>query len=144
MRTAPLLLAGLGLALLAGCGRRGDNSQLSVYPVSGKVVLANGQPVPGARVRLTAKPGPNRGGADAFGTTQPDGTFKLQTMDNRDGAMPGMYKVVVEPADKDPKVSAQDREFARRNIPAAYRSEDTTTLEAEVKPSDNNLELTLK
>src|SRR5262245_35488370 len=126
----------MGLLLLCGCGSSGQNST-TIYQATGKILLVNGQPLRGAQVRLVAKLGPNRGGADAFGSVETDGTFKLLTLDNKEGAMPGMYKVVITPRDNDPKTSAADKAFARQNIPTKYTSEDTTDLEAEIKSGTN-------
>jgi hypothetical protein len=133
------------LLLLAGCGTKGDNAELRVYPVSGTVTLPNGQPVRGARILFTAKLGtPNPGGSDAFAEIDSQGNFKLQTMDNRDGAMPGMYKVMIQPATNNPRVSKDDLSYARQNIPKTYWSDDTTTLEADVKPEPNTFTFKLK
>jgi hypothetical protein len=145
MKTFSLLLAGLGLFLLAGCGSKGNNESFAVYPVTGKVSLANGQALRGARVRLIAKTGdPNAGGTDAFADLQADGSFTLLTMDNREGAMPGLYKVIVQPATNNPKMSKEDVAFAQRSIPKVYQSEDSTTLDAEVKKESTTLDLKLK
>ena len=145
MRKCFLRGGALCLLLLAGCGGKGDNAALSVYPVTGTVTLANGQPVRGAQVRLTAKlGGPNPGGSDAFAVTDAEGNFKLQTMDNREGAMPGHYKVVVQPATNNPSVNKEALAHAQRTIPRIYWSEDTTTLEAEVKPEGTALNLQLR
>ena len=145
MKTFSLIVAGLGMILLAGCGTKGDNASYPLYPVTGKVLLANGQPVRGARILLTAKIGdPKIGGSDAFADIDSDGNFKLLTMDNREGAMAGMYKVIVQPATSNPKVSKEDLSFAQRSIPKVYQSEDTTTLEAEVKKESTTLEFKLR
>jgi len=145
MKTFSLLLAGLGLFVLGGCGSKGDNETLPVYPVTGKVTLPNGQALRGARLRLVAKTGdPHAGGSDAFADVQTDGSFTILTMDNREGAMAGLYKVVVQPATNNPKVSKEDLAFAQRSIPKPYQSEDSTTLEVEVKKEATTLDLKLK
>ena len=145
MKALSVLVAGLGMIILTGCGSKGDNSSLEVYPVDGKVSLASGQALRGARIRLIAKTGtPNSGGSDAFADVGSDGTFKLLTMDNREGAMPGLYKVVVQPATNNPKMSKEDVAFAQRSIPKIYTSEDTTPLEAEIKKENTSLDLKLK
>src|SRR5262245_37076158 len=119
MRQATRFWPMLGLLLLCGC-TTGENPS-KVFPVSGKISLTDGQPLRGAQVRLVAKiGGPHPGGADAFGPVESDGSFKLMTMDNKEGAMPGLYKVVITPNDKDPKTSSADKAFAKQNIPKKY------------------------
>jgi hypothetical protein len=82
--------AGL-LALLivaGGCDRGGGT-----IPVQGAVKL-DGRPLANASVGFIAQ---NKGGRDAFGFTNVDGVFQLSTSKINDGALPGKYKVVVQP-----------------------------------------------
>jgi hypothetical protein len=80
---------GVLVATLAGCGG-GPN----VYPVSGSVRL-KGKPLAGATVTFA----PVGEGRAAVATTEPDGTFRLNTNlpggSGGSGALPGDYKVTV-------------------------------------------------
>src|SRR5262245_61830975 len=76
------------LLLVAGCG---DGSGL--VRVRG-VVKLDGEPLAGATVVfVTQQPG----GRDAYGATDANGAFELTTLNPRDGAAPGKYKVVIQP-----------------------------------------------
>jgi hypothetical protein len=81
---AGLAALAVGLAL-SGCGGQGP------VKVTGTLTL-NGQPVEGAMVQFFPA---KDGGRPATGTTQADGSFRLTTVENYDGAMPGEYKVVI-------------------------------------------------
>ncbi len=65
-----------------------------VYPVKGRVLLANGKPLTGGAIQFIPAPG----GLLASGPIGPDGTFTLVSLDRRDGAAPGAYKVRIEPS----------------------------------------------
>jgi hypothetical protein len=79
--------AGLVSILLAGCGPGSSGT----IPVSGKITKG-GQPLAGALV--TFQPNAADGKA-ASGTTDSAGVYKLTTLVNGDGALPGSYKVTV-------------------------------------------------
>ncbi len=82
-----LCLVGFFL-LIVGCGE-GNGT----IPVSG-IVKMDGQPVVDASVSFIPQ---SEGGQQATGTTDASGKFVLSTVDPRDGAMPGKYKVVIAP-----------------------------------------------
>ena len=82
----PLLLA------IAGCGGSGLYSG-KLYPATGQVLLADGQPLKGGSVRFI----PKLSGLPATGKIAADGTFFLTTK-TREGAAPGEYKVRIEPS----------------------------------------------
>ncbi len=72
---------------IAGCG-----GGSGTVPVSG-IVRLDGQPLQDASISFV----PEGGGKHATGTTDMSGKFVLSTVDPRDGAMPGTYKVVIAP-----------------------------------------------
>ena len=86
----PLWPAGLAVVLLtaAGC-----TSKYTPVPVSGVVTL-DGQPVSKATVYFYAV-GDDKEGRPAQGATDENGEFRLSTLGDGDGALPGEYKVVV-------------------------------------------------
>jgi hypothetical protein len=79
------------LVLVSGCGERP-----SMVPLRGTVRL-DGRPLPNATVSFIAQ---GASGRDAFGFTDANGVFQLSTLKSGDGALPGKYKVVVQPVDQ--------------------------------------------
>lgn len=75
-----------GLLLVAGCQPKLSNP--NVIPVTGSVTY-QGQPVAGANVVFQAT---DQG---SFGLTDAQGSFKLQTFEPGDGALPGEYSVSI-------------------------------------------------
>lgn len=73
------------LAMLSGCG---GADQPKTVPVTGKVTY-NGDAIAGAQVTFRG------GGHTALGVTGPDGTFKLSTFGDGDGATLGEKNVTV-------------------------------------------------
>ena len=82
MRSVVLLVF---VVVLMGCG---DGS--GTVPVKGKILL-DGAPLPGASISFV----PQGTGRQATGTTDDRGFFTLSTIDPKDGAMPGKYKVIL-------------------------------------------------
>ena len=94
MKNFSLAVAGFALFLLAGCGTKGDNASLVVYPVSGKVTLKDA-PLPGGQV--TFMPDQSKGNKSKLspsGKVGSNGEYTL-TSDGRSGAPLGWYKVIV-------------------------------------------------
>ncbi len=90
------LLALLTFALLftQGCGRP---EMPETFPVKGKVVYENGQPVPSGMVQFQSQSDQS---VLVNGGIQPDGTFTLSSVkeDYRiDGAIAGQHRVTVVP-----------------------------------------------
>ena len=131
----------LGLAfgglLLAGAGcTRSDG--LAVHPVSGSLRV-NGKPAPAAV--LTFHPVAEAGSEPVRPTarTGPDGTFKLTTRAEGDGAPAGEYRVTVSwfaPAVGKRPVEGDDG-AARALLPDKYSRPETSPLRAVVRPGDN-------
>jgi hypothetical protein len=113
---------GYGAVLfLGGCGG------LKLVPVSGTVYV-DGQPA--ARGSVIYKPDKSRGnesGYEPLGVINPDGTYKLITQ-NRTGAPPGAYKVVVFYF----KPVKSSKEEVSSLIPAKYNDANATPLAVEV------------
>jgi hypothetical protein len=102
----------LAVAILAGCGKDGDQPAFpELHPVKG-VVKKGGQPVSGGSVRFT--PDADRGEFLINSEVGPDGTFTLSTVRTTDrsgerkpGAAAGKYKVTYMPAGGDQTAAAQ-------------------------------------
>lgn len=133
----------LGVILLAclavaGCG--GD--QLPTAPVQGKV-LYQGKPLQFGAVTFQPAAGP-----PASGAIQPDGTFRLSTYGNNDGAVLGMHKVAVscfdsQRPDAPPPDPNAEPGLGKPLVPQKYLSADTSGLTAEVKSRNEPFEFQL-
>lgn len=113
--------------LAVGCNNRPPTS-----PVSGKV-LYNGAPLPYGTVILQPAQG-----QPAAGAIQPDGTFRLSTFAENDGATPGAHKVSVacyssqSPAAKAKPPTGGEPTMGELLIPNHYLYGDQSGLTAEV------------
>jgi len=142
MITRRMFLGGIGAtALLAGCSNSLPPAR-KAYPARGKVLLANGVPVRLATVHLDPKD--RTKGNEAEGLIGDDGTFSIRTYSNRepDGAVPGEYKVWIEPYSK-AKNGEKPKSAVPSAIPKKYQQGDTSELTVVIKPEENVLELKL-
>ena len=128
------LLAALGAALLcAGCGS--PSPQKPVFPARGKV-LFGGKPITPALVVLHPV-----GGADAerpVGRTRQDGSYRLSTYSDTDGAPSGEYAVTVTWT---PAVARRDGETepGRNLLPPRYGKPETSGLRVRIAEGPNDL-----
>lgn len=139
MKSAKLFMVLYGILAVgcAGCGSTdGGVKPVTVYPVKGAVVLADGKPLSGGKVYFV----PKDGALTAEGKIGPDGTFTLETGGSGDGAPLGDYKVRVEP--EDTSVLAGKKAARGKTLPYAikYLDEDGSGLVATVKAEPNTLE----
>jgi hypothetical protein len=121
-RWAVLLL----LAGVTGCGPR-------LYPVRGKVTLDDGKPLTRGLVLFEASgDGPR---VMARGEVQPDGSYQLSTHKPGDGALPGRYRVLLNPMD------LSDLPDEKKNLPfdIRYLKYETSGLEFEVRAEPNDI-----
>jgi hypothetical protein len=134
-RLASCLFAAI---VVSGCG--GDPNAppiVRVYDVKGKVVLADGKPLTSARIFFVSKDGM----MTPVGTIGPDGTFSLRTGQSGEGAVPGEYKVRIEPEDASLLPGAKVPVKGKRlPFPPKYLDEDTSNLIATVRAEANQLE----
>src|SRR5947209_5032045 len=121
----------LVVALAAGCSRAGPPPPTTV-PARGRVLLPDGQPLPGGRVELkpTANPA-----VEAFGDVDPGGSFTLTTYAPGDGSIPGTYKVVISPFNYRSRSGSPTKIAAAGRVPARYREAGTSDLTVEVRPA---------
>jgi hypothetical protein len=121
-----------GCLVLAGCGGKS-------VPVNGLVKFSDGSDVSvlqGYEVSLQAE----GGGASSYGTIEADGTVKLSTFGQFDGAVPGKYRVTITPsASPDP-----DKPPPKPAIPAKYGAFETSGLTVEVQAGANSIEWVLE
>ena len=133
-RRAALIASLLGLLTFTGCGEE-TFDRVTVHPVEGKVILGNGSPE-GAIVILHPED-------TSLDTLRPsakvaaDGSFKITTYQNGDGAPAGTYKVTVQLY----KLPAKPSEFkpGRNVLPAAYGSPKTSQLSVAVAEGTNEI-----
>lgn len=126
---------------LLGCGSAESGDRFTVYPVKGRILLANGQPVSqGTVVFVPAPDDPTA--RQAAGSVASDGTFKLETPYNGQGAAPGNYRIRIESASI-AAPSAKPNKQAK--FSQKYYEEDTSKLTATVQAnSENNVDFILK
>ncbi len=136
-RVRPVILSALVMAIAAGItGCSGSNSlpSLTVYEVKGKVVLADGKPLPGGIISFVPKGELPVTPSSVIG---PDGTFSLVTGGSGEGAPEGQYKIRVEA----PEFQQADGKSRKRPlIPPKYTDEDSSQLEITVRAESNQLE----
>lgn len=131
------LLPGLVLAVsagVAGCGGSNSLPSLAVYEVKGKVVLADGKPLPGGIISFVPK---GDLPITPSGVIGPDGTFSLVTGGSGEGAPVGDYKIRVEA----PELQQVDHRSRRRPLlPSKYTDEDSSHIEITVRAESNHLD----
>ncbi len=122
LRTPRAAAVALVLLAAAGCGPK-------LYPVRGKVTLADGQPVTEGMVVFERK-GEAKEAVTARGEIQADGSYRLSTHRPGDGVPAGTYRVLVAPK-FDP--NAVDRAPKPPPFDPRYAEFGTSGLEFEVK-----------
>jgi hypothetical protein len=124
----------LAVVLVVGCGGKSGP-----VPVRG-VLKVEGKPVAGAVVTFHPE-APD--GKVASGTVDADGTFRLSTDTAGDGALPGKYKVVIQPPtesaatpfDDPSKPAAKTKSAGGPKVPEKYTRLDQTPLAQEIPAS---------
>ena len=137
------LLAVVGLMACSGCRAKHPETA----PVSGHITF-QGKPV--VEGTITFQPAHGR---PAMGTIGADGSYRLTTFENGDGAPPGKYTVTIEarhvtapPAPKSMKDEV-NVPFGKTKIewlvPEKYSRLDSTPLNAEVVRGPNTIDFNL-
>jgi hypothetical protein len=130
---APLALAAaVCLAAAGGCASSGDEGFPETVPVKGKVTMA-GQPLPKGSISFI----PNSG-RPATALIQPDGTYVLSTFEEKDGAVPGHFRVTVTATTADPNQMPRPGEPPPKAlVPKKYNRPESSGLTADVDKKDN-------
>ena len=143
------LFQAVGLALVlgvAGCGPGGNYPEMAPVTVT---VLYEGQAVEGATVLLSPADPENR---SAQGRTDASGRASLRSFPEREGVLPGTYRVAIHKAtqegveeevdpDADPGAAPQ----TVHHLPQRYASVTTSDLSIDValgEPMERTFELT--
>jgi hypothetical protein len=129
------LAAGMLLAcLLTGCWGSG------LFPVEGQVEWKDGtsaKDLAGSLVffELAEKQ------ASAQGIIQPDGSFRLSTLNPNDGATAGEHTVLLIEVGRKPLGGPDSSNLAPSKIDSRYATPTTSDLRATVKPGTNKITL---
>lgn len=143
------LLGVVPFLLLSGC--MGDSSTNHAGATVTGTVTLDGSPVKGATVTFRPEAA---GGSGAFGMTDAEGKYTLNTSSALQGVKPGQYKISVtkleavtsdQPSEDDPAYGgAPVREAAPKNLlPAKYSKVNSSELTADIQPGDNEVPLQL-
>ena len=139
---ATAVLACLGAIAIAGCGKKPPLAQ-----VEGTVRL-DGRPLPDALVCFLPDPERGAAGPRSVAVTDESGHFRLRCDDQRDGAVLGWHRVLLE--DMLP-YSTPRRDLAGgatpvlvSRIPTQYTATTQTPLSFEVKAGTQTIDLDLK
>lgn len=126
------------LLLLAGCGSSGP----TVVPVHGKVTW-KGQPLDSGTVvfhQVNLPAGELR--RPAMALLKPDGTFRLSSLEEGDGVLPGRYAVSVQSLTGGNAMEFLDANSAPTSrIPHRYGSPETSGLTAKIAADAGAVEL---
>jgi hypothetical protein len=122
------------ILLTAGCGATGPE----MMPVNGKVTQ-NGNPVAEAKILLHPEQQLPAGIPLPMAISDESGDFKITSLSNGDGALPGKYRVTVEL--RAPRKSGEETiRDGKHLLPPRFADPATSGLIREVVPSENRWE----
>jgi hypothetical protein len=132
MTRRPLLFpVALAVIALVGCGG-------GRYPVAGRVTYEDGSPLPAGTVIGEASVGGKP--VSVQGAVRADGSFEWGSDVPGDGALPGEYKVIVQPR------ALGDAEMGEGKVPdvdGKFTKFDSSGLTYTVKPERNTFDITV-
>ena len=135
----PSLAVAVCLGAAWGCGSAGDEGFPVTFPVQGKVTL-KGQPLPKGSISFIPSEG-----RPSTAIIQPDGSYVLSTFKEKDGAVPGRYRVTVTATDADPMQMPRPGGPAPKSlVPKKYNRPETSRLEAVVDKKSNEFPFDLQ
>jgi hypothetical protein len=140
VRVATRAAVAVGLLAVASCGPTGEK----LHPVTGQIRV-DGKPAVGALVMFHPDGPVDRKTVIPSGRVDADGRFTLMTQD-KSGARPGKYIVTVIWPDPNKKITETQKmmgvspDDAPDVLQGKFETRDKSTLRAEVKPGDNNLD----
>lgn len=131
MSAARFVCLAFAVLVTTGCGKTGPE----MMPVSGKVTQ-NGNPVVEAKILLHPQQQLPAGIPIPMAITDESGDFKVTSLSNGDGALPGQYRVTVEL--RAPRKSGDETiRDGRHLLPHRYSDPATSDLVREVIPGEN-------
>jgi hypothetical protein len=127
--------------LASGCGGNTTAPLGAPTPVYGKITFSDRSPLVGGVVYFEPVEVTTAGKIrfTAAGLVDMRGNYKLGFNNDNKGAVPGEYKVVIQPRDYQ-EVSGSNSS----RIPKDYQDKNSTPLTATVKDGDNTLDFTIK
>jgi hypothetical protein len=133
-----LVIMGIGILLSTlGCSSGGPPRS---YAARGTVTLPDGKPAKGAYVRFFPT---TPEGVEAEAELDDQGNFVLKSIGDKEGAVPGTYKVCIDPASPSPRPAAVTS-AAKSAIPRSYWTVSSTPITLDVKTEDNEFKIKLK
>jgi hypothetical protein len=122
---------------LSGCGSGG------IHPVEGQVVWKDGTPAKNLAGSLVFFELPEKR-TSSRGSIQADGSFRLTTDKENDGAPAGEHTVLIIEVGRKSLGGPDSSAIAPGKIDTRYATPATSDLRATVKPGKNNLTLTVE
>ena len=119
----------LSCPTLAGCKASG----LAAYPASGRVVFSDKSPLTSGNIEFAPVEGEIR--TSARGMIEEDGSFRLSTFGEADGALAGRHRVLIIPG----RQRGERPGTQRRTLHGKYQSFDTSGLEATISTNGPNI-----
>jgi hypothetical protein len=132
-----LRVVAIALVFLAGCGSGG------VHPVDGQVVWKDGTPAKDLAGSLVIFELPEKQ-TSSRGSIQADGSFRLTTAKENDGAPAGEHTVLILEVGRKSLGGPDSSAIAPGKIDTRYATPATSDLRATIKPGKNNLTLTVE
>ncbi len=123
-----------GLTMISGCGEAEGPLR---FPVAGQVLLKD-KPVAEAMVVFHAIGGVPSSLPKPIAFTDADGHYQVSTLGNRDGAVPGAYKITVELRAMR-QVGDEPTRDGPNLLPAKYADPATTPFECQVQETANEV-----
>ena len=120
---------GLSCPTLAGCQPSGPTA----YPASGRVVFSDKSPLTSGNIEFAPVEGEIR--TSARGMIEEDGSFRLSTFSEADGALAGRHRVLIIPG----RQRGERPGTERRTLHGKYQSFDTSGLEATISTDGPNI-----
>jgi len=132
------------VALCSGCGSSHEFGGLSVHPVVGKATF-RGKPIIDANVVLhpVAETESAAETGDFYlprGKVGADGTFRLSTYSQFDGAPEGQYKVVFDWTGSHDGLDEDEIDDLKQRLPKRYTSPRLTDITVVIQPGENQLQ----
>jgi hypothetical protein len=118
----------LAVACFPGCGE----GRVPANPAGGKIVFADGTPLQGGNIEFAPKDGVVKTSARAM--IEKDGTFRLSSYGNGDGAHAGVYRVSILPA----RHRGEPGATPPRGLSGKYQDANSSGLEATVSEDSPN------
>lgn len=119
-----------GLLLLLGCGSRGPKT----YPVTGEVVFEDGVILQGGLIEFSSA----EQEMSATGRIGSDGTFRLTTAKDGDGAISGVHRAIVITTYGGDVIQHHHDAKTLRRAAKKFASYATSDLKFTVKPGEKN------